>query len=435
MVVTDVERLTSAVPTAMLVVDYSPVIERFVGLAADEIESRLRDDDELLACLGLVRHRAVSREWVRLYGVPDRPGPGTIDTRLPDPAAYPTLRASLIEQLTAPFEGVTVIDREHIAPTATGDDRVVRSHWRAAQLPDGTADYSLIVITDLDVTELRTAESTLAASDRLESIGRLAAGIAHEINTPMQYIGDNTQFLQKGFERLVQFAEAVSELADLDGEVRDQRLAEVLALVSTLRLPFLTSRIPRALEQSLDGVATVTRIVRAMKEYSHPGSGRMEPVDLNEVVETTLTVSRNAWKYVAEVDLDLDPALAPVLAIPGELNQVILNLVVNAAHAIEASHDGSLGRIVVRTFARDGAVVISVGDDGGGIPVEVADRVFEPFFTTKGVGKGTGQGLSISRSIVEDNHGGRIVFDSRPGDGTTFEVSIPLHSLDERVPA
>jgi signal transduction histidine kinase len=431
----ELHRLASAVPFAMLMVDYTAVVERFSGLTAAEVTERLEDDAELLACTSLVRHLATTVEWVRLYGAPGRDDLPTIASRLPDPAAYPSLRSSLVEQLAAPFNGISALVREHLVPTESGEDRVVRSHWSAGTGPDGSPDYSLIVIADLDITELRVAESSLAASDRLESIGRLAAGIAHEINTPMQYIGDNTRFLAKAFERMVALAEKTAELHSVAPEQAGAHLAELVALVDSLKVPYLATRIPKALEQSLDGVETVTRIVRSMKEHAHPGASRPEPVDLNEIIRSTLTVSRNEWKYVADMELDLSEHLEPVLARPGELNQVILNIVVNAAHAIADRSDGGRGTIAISTAAEQGEALIRITDDGGGMTPEVRLRVFEPFFTTKGFGRGTGQGLSISRAIIEDHHKGSIAVESEPGLGTTFEIRLPILALAEEVPA
>jgi len=186
--------------------------------------------------------------------------------------------------------------------------------------------------------------------------------------------------------------------------------------------------VPRALEQTLEGVERVTKIVRAMKEFSHPAQ-EMTPLDLNAAIQSTLTVASNEWKYVAELSTDFDPALPPVNCLPGEFNQVILNIIVNAAHAIsDVLHkaSGDKGVITVTTRKLDGWAEICIADTGTGMPEEVKARIFDPFFTTKEVGKGTGQGLSIAHNVVVNKHAGKIEVDSEPGRGTCFTIRLPL---------
>ena len=288
---------------------------------------------------------------------------------------------------------------------------------------------------DKDITVKKELENQLAQGQKLESIGRLAAGIAHEINTPTQYVGDNTRFLKDAFEDLVGLLRKYEEMEEKVREgVGDGVLEEVDGVKEEVDLEYLVEEIPRAIEQSLDGVERVTKIVRSMKEFSHPGGGGREKVDLNRAIESTVTVARNEWKYVAEMELDLEEGLPLVPCYVGEFNQVILNLVINAAHAIGevvGDGDGGKGKIEVST-RRDGEwVEVRVKDTGGGIPEEIRERVFDPFFTTKGVGKGTGQGLAIARSVVVDKHGGEIDFESEVGKGTTFIIRLPLNVEDE----
>jgi signal transduction histidine kinase len=206
--------------------------------------------------------------------------------------------------------------------------------------------------------------------------------------------------------------------------------AEVAAAVKRADVPYLIEEIPKAIRQSLEGVARVAKIVRSMKEFSHPGGEEMQALDLNRAIESTLTVSRNEWKYVADVATDFDPALPMVTCLPSEFNQVILNLVVNAAHAIAdkacegAAHRGT----IALSTRRDGDwAEIRVQDTGAGIPAAIQHKVFEPFFTTKALGRGTGQGLAIAHSVVVDKHGGSIRFETVPGAGTTFIVRLPIH--------
>ncbi|MFK7989408.1 MAG: sensor histidine kinase [Sandaracinaceae bacterium] len=280
--------------------------------------------------------------------------------------------------------------------------------------------------------ELGQAQAQLLHAQKLEAVGQLAAGVAHEINTPMQYIGDNLQFLRKAFGRVVGLSDALEEIV-ANAEAGDPVADLVRAAVKRSKVAVIKERAPRSIEQALDGVKTVSRIVSAMKEFSHPGTEEMVPVQLNQVVETTTTVCRNEWKYVAELELDLAADLPQVIAHGNELNQVLLNLVVNAAHAIggfrDVAADGK-GSIRVSTRCRGQSIYLTVVDTGGGMPPQVVERIFEPFFTTKEVGRGTGQGLAICHQIVR-NHNGTITVETEPGVGTTFEVCIPAIAAAE----
>ncbi len=288
------------------------------------------------------------------------------------------------------------------------------------------------------IDELRQAEEErvrlnqeLVHAQKLEAVGQLAAGIAHEINTPTQYVGDNARFLQESFESLAVVLEAaqnVADAAELSGTLPDHavRLRAVLEEADT---EYLVEEIPRAIGQSIEGIERVSKIVQAMKEFSHPGVAGTTEVDLNHAIESTVTVATNEWKYVATIETELDPDLPSVPCIPHELNQVVLNLIVNAAHAIaDVVGDGSCGkgRITIRT-RRDGEQVeIRVADTGAGIPAEIRSRVFDPFFTTKPVGKGTGQGLAIAHNVVVQKHGGTLTLESEVGQGATFVIRLPL---------
>ena len=282
-----------------------------------------------------------------------------------------------------------------------------------------------------DVTHVTDLERQLAQATRLEAIGQLAAGIAHEINTPVQYVSDNTRFLADSFTGLL---DATLALADLVGEAEAAGAADadlagrMAALVRAVDLTFLSAEIPNALNQSMEGLERVARIVRAMKDFSHPGQGWSE-TDLNRAVESTVHVSRSEWKYVAELELDLDPSLGMVRCYEGELKQAVLNVIVNAAQAIGEDRvrrgRGGLGRIRVATRRGRDVVQIIVSDDGPGMDAATKARVFDPFFTTKEVGRGTGQGLSIAHTSIVSKHGGSIDVDSAPGAGATFTISIP----------
>ena len=206
----------------------------------------------------------------------------------------------------------------------------------------------------------------------------------------------------------------------------------VEATARAIDVAYLTKEIPEAIQQSLEGIERVAKIVQAMKEFSHPGSEEKTAIDLNSAIESTLTVARNEWKYVADMVMELDPTLPLVPCLPGELNQVVLNIIVNAAHAItDVVGDGSRGKgtITVSTRRDGGWVEIRITDTGTGIPEAVRDKVFDPFFTTKEVGKGTGQGLAIAHDVVVKKHGGTLTFTSEIGQGTVFRIRLPLGNL------
>ena len=278
--------------------------------------------------------------------------------------------------------------------------------------------------------ERQEFEVQLRQAQKLESIGQLAAGIAHEINTPTQYIGDNTRFLKDAFGSIVKVLGLYQQVAQAAaaGVVPPALLQEVAAQTESLDISFLLQEVPTALEQSLEGIERVSKIVRAMKDFSHPNSAEKTPFDINNAIESTLMVARNEWKYVANLETNLDKTLPPVPCLPGEFNQVILNLIVNASHAIADAVAGTdkKGLIRVATARVAEWVEIRISDTGTGIPKKVQPRIFEPFFTTKEVGKGTGQGLAIARSAIVDKHGGTIVFETEEGRGTTFIIRLPF---------
>ncbi len=293
---------------------------------------------------------------------------------------------------------------------------------------EGKLAYFVIVARD--ITERREVELKHQLGQKLESIGRLAAGIAHEINTPTQFITDNTRFLTEAFQ---QFAVVLNQVRAGSGSVgagaEPKPGVPVLSAEAMAELDYLLTEVPRALQQNLDGLTRVARIVQSLKEFSHPNSPDKAAVDLNRAIETAIAVCRHEWKYVADVVTELDGNLPPVPCVLDEFNQVMLNLLVNAAHTVgEAlkARQEQRGTITVRTRVEGDAAVIEVADTGMGIPPEVGARVFEPFFTTKEVGKGTGQGLSLVHAVVVKHHGGSIDFSSNVGRGTTFQIRLPL---------
>lgn len=274
-------------------------------------------------------------------------------------------------------------------------------------------------------------EAQLVQAQKLEAVGQLAAGIAHEINTPTQYVGDNTRFLQEAFSELLPLLASVGRIQggqDASDATPDP-LEALRDQFEEIDCEYLQHEIPRAIQQSLDGIERVATIVKAMKEFSHPGVAEFTNVDINHAIESTSIVARNEWKYVADMQFDLEPDLPTIPCMAGELNQVVLNLIVNAAHAIGGvvgDTGEEKGVITLATRRVDDCVEISVRDTGTGIPESARSKVFDPFFTTKGVGRGTGQGLAIAHDVVVNKHGGSIAFETELGVGTVFKVCLPL---------
>jgi PAS domain S-box-containing protein len=280
------------------------------------------------------------------------------------------------------------------------------------------------ILSFRDISGVKQAQREALQASKLASVGQLAAGIAHEINTPIQYIGDNLSFMSSAFEALSHLLHEAERL------VTERDDPEELSALAKARdaadAEYILDNIPLAARQSLEGVEQVARIVLAMKEFSHPGDRTKTEQDLNRAVENTLTVSRNEWKRWATVETRLEEDLPRVHCLAGEINQVLLNLVVNAAQAIEEAKRGSEGMIRVTTRRKGRMVEIVVEDNGIGMSDEVRSRIFDPFFTTKQVGKGTGQGLAICRDVVVAKHHGRITVESTPGVGSRFSVILPI---------
>jgi PAS domain S-box-containing protein len=283
-----------------------------------------------------------------------------------------------------------------------------------------------------DITGRDVAEMELRQAQKLESVGRLASGIAHEINTPMQFVGDNVRFLQDSFGELQGVIRKLHELCgpSLDKCHAPDLYAEIGRLDANLDSGYLLKEIPEALSQTLEGVDRVVTIVRAMKEFAHPESRGMIPADLNKALVNTLTVARNELKYVADVETEFGD-LPLVICSLSDINQVFLNLLVNAAHAIGdvVGETGRKGTIHLQTQMEGSMALISIADTGAGIPAGIRDRIFDPFFTTKQVGRGTGQGLAIARSVV-DRHKGTLTFESEVGKGTTFNIRLPIEGCE-----
>lgn len=265
---------------------------------------------------------------------------------------------------------------------------------------------------------IEDANKTLLQSEKLAAVGQLAAGIAHEINTPAQYVGDNIRAIKDFFGSMTRLLAFYRQILS----ERDEWLEQINEQENREDLAFILDDAPQALEQSLEGVSQIVQIVQAMKGFAHMGHSRASHININLALENTLLVARNSYKYLADVETRF-AALPDIECFPGELNQVFLNIVVNAAHAIEDAGKGR-GRITIETLALEDEVEIRISDTGTGIPEDIRGRIFEPFFTTKDVGKGTGQGLDIAYRIVKQQHRGSLEFVSEMGVGTTFIIRL-----------
>ncbi len=283
-------------------------------------------------------------------------------------------------------------------------------------------------------TERNDIERQLNHAHKMAAVGQLAGGIAHEINTPTQYIGDNLRFLQEcwgdysaiigRYQQLLEAARAIPAL--------HQSIKQVENELSERDFTYLSEEIPSALQQAIGGTEQVVRIVRSMKDFAHPSGGSKKPTDINRIINNTITVCKNEWKYVAETIVESDPELPLVNCLGDELSQVILNIMVNAAHAIEVAKLSHMGQITVSTGICEGMVEIRISDTGGGVSKSIREDIFNPFFTTKEVGKGTGQGLAIAHNIVVDKHHGTLSLESEEGLGSTFIIRLPLGSGNGR---
>ncbi len=299
-----------------------------------------------------------------------------------------------------------------------------------------TGEIYSILLFGSEVTNRRELETQLIQAQKLESIGQLAAGIAHEINTPMQFVGDNTIFLKDAFEdlQILQDSYEILLAAAKDSNVQKDLIKKLETVIEEIEADYLYKEIPKAINQTLGGIERVSIIVRAMKEFSHPDNEDKVNIDLNKSIESTITVAKGEWKYVADMITDFDPNLPLVPCLAGEFNQVILNLIINAVHAISDSKDNQnseKGTIKISTRHLDNWVEVRISDSGTGIPEEIRDKIFNPFFTTKGVGKGTGQGLAIAHSTITQKHLGSIIFETEMGKGTTFIVRLPILETKE----
>jgi two-component system NtrC family sensor kinase len=314
-----------------------------------------------------------------------------------------------------PFEAVEVLQCANALAGKWHSEQELRKHLASLEETIRVRTASLEASNEQLREQMRlrqAAEIELGLAQKLESVGRLAAGIAHEINTPIQYVTDSVNFLGSAFAELLTVV-ASNENAP--------------SLRQSLDLEFLREEVPRAIERTIEGTERVAIIVRAMKEFSHPDASEKTAADLNRALQNTLMIARNEYKYVATIDLHCGD-LPEVMCNVGELSQVFLNLIVNSAHALaDAGRDTDTGRITIRSGVVEGWAEFRFEDNGCGIPQQIINKIYDPFFTTKEVGRGTGQGLAIARSIVVDKHAGRIGVQSTLGTGTCFTLRLPLN--------
>ncbi|MEL7312851.1 MAG: PAS domain S-box protein [Pseudomonadota bacterium] len=329
--------------------------------------------------------------------------------------------------------------REFPVTLRIADGRELECAYSASPHIDANGMVVGMIAMLVDVSERNKAQrerdelhAQLQLTQKLESIGELAAGIAHEINTPAQYVSDNLSFLQESFSDFESVLDAMAHLLTVVVDKGESGSAAdaLTSAIETADLEYLREEIPSALDQGKAGISKIREIVLALKDFSHPGSGNPEPTDINRLVESTVTVARNEYKYVADVELVLDGSLPAVSCLASAVAQVVLNIVVNAAHAIgEQSDREGRGKISVTTRPLDEAnVEIQISDDGPGVPESIRNKIFDPFFTTKEVGRGTGQGLAISRRVITEQHAGQLLLESEAGKGATFRIVLPIKS-------
>ena len=360
----------------------------------------------------------------KLFGIPAHAAVGQPLTQLP-------ILWEDAERFHKFFEGNRLVENSRTESALCGPDNntsIVELSLHPV-LIDGLPSGGLMLADD--VSERRLLEQQLQQAQKLESVGQLAAGVAHEINTPMQYVGDNIQYVQTSLQNLEPVLQLLDKLLT-HGAEHDVTIQNIVDSLGKVNLKRLISQLPDAVRDANQGVENITRIVHAMKEFSHPGNDKPTSVNINQALESTVVVSRSEWKYVAELETDFAQATPSISGYAHQLQQVFLNLIVNAAHAVDARRqidEDFKGKIRVTTSCLGSQCLVSIQDNGCGIPLSIRNRIYDPFFTTKSVGKGTGQGLAIAHQIIVHKHQGKLWFDSEPNVGTTFFIELPLESM------
>ena len=366
------------------------------------------------------RFTYIGPQAVKMLGFPEAlwKDTGFIDQLLPREREF-AARQTLDECMPGSFE--------MLCSVITGNDRVVELRWTVScELVD---DMRFLRGLMIDVTEARRMVREMAQGQKLESVGRIAAGVAHEINTSVQFISDSVRFVRHALKDVPHAIADYRVLAAdvLSGKDVANAARKALDTDEAADVDYFLKNAPEALDRALDGIGRVGSVVKSMTEFAHPDTRVKTDLDLNRAIRTTLNMSRNEYKSVANVVTDF-AELPAIHCHAGDFNQVVLNLLLNAAHAISDVVEGTSakGSITVRTRAIGDYVEISVSDTGAGIPESVRGRIFEPFVTTKEVGRGTGQGLALSRGIVVEKLKGSLHFETETGKGTTFFIRLPV---------
>jgi len=286
-------------------------------------------------------------------------------------------------------------------------------------------------------TEQQRPTAECVNAQKLEELGRIAGGVAHEINTPTQYVNDNVHFLRDAFEALGDLVRAGERVVECSkqGDSVETAINDLASQTEQSGLRELELEVPAALEQTLEGLSRINKIAGALRVFLHPATDEETAADLNRAIENAVAVCRNEWRYVARVELDFDEGMPSVVCWIHEFSQVIMNLVINAAHSIAdkiAGRPGEMGLITITTRTHGDYAEIKVRDDGAGIPSDLLHAIFAPFFTTKEKGRGTGQGLALAWSVIVDKHGGSIKADSELGEGAVFTIRMPFRGIREK---
>lgn len=338
----------------------------------------------------------------------------------------PERQAHMEEKLRAMYETELTQTFETTTPGPDGTPL-----WFDSQIAPIRTNGKIVgaVLVSQDVTERKRAQSELALGRHMALLGSLAAGVAHEINTPIQFVGDSIHFLRDSAHSLFDLLDQLQVLrrSTLEEAALGPALVAASKAEEEADLPYLREQMPKAFESCIEGLSQVAGIVRSLKEFAHPSASEMVRADLNRAIQSSLTIATSEYRYVANLETELGE-LPLVKCHVSEISQAVLNLVINAAHAIGDVVRGSdrKGLITVRTWREGDQVVVAIADTGGGIPEAIQARIFDPFFTTKEVGKGTGQGLAIAWSTVKERHGGSLTFETKLGGGTTFYIRLPI---------
>ncbi len=408
-----------------------------------ETRDRLRQQEDFLSSItqtmgegcvvvdldGVVTFANPESEWILGWGVAEMVGSKWLDLVSPKSGVGEARGQNVLWQTL--IDGITRREEESFHHK---EGLLIPVAYSVSAMSEGDT-VTGAVLTFNDISERKRAEDERSNMERqmnqmhkMEAVGQLAGGIAHEINTPIQYIGENLRFLQEAHGDISKLLDAYQSLLQKTESIEDLRpqAENIKQVKEDVDLDYLQEEMPKSIEQSLTGTDQVARIVLAMKEFAHPGSHQMDQVDLNKIIQNSVAVCKNEWKYVADTELQLDPDLPKVECLGSEISQVLLNLIVNAAHAIEDAKLEGKGKISISSALNSGHAEVRVTDTGTGIPEAVRESIFNPFFTTKDVGEGTGQGLAIAQDIVVGKHRGQLFFETEEGQGTTFIMRLPV---------